>query len=265
MKTKAKISETEKEDLYSFLKKEANIDMNYYREEFILRRYGTRAENLGFKNISEYLKYAINDPKEKEIAKNRLFIPTTEFFRNREVYKKLFEILKEDRFFMKLDKIIAVSSPSSTGEEALSLALILNKLKKDFLIFAIDININYLKKVKKETHNIKKLSPLYKNEIKRYFNCSDKDFLWEDFVKRIFPVKSNLIENLPLKFAHLILMRNFFIYLKEEAQKSCLSNVKKVIKENGILVLGKVERVNFGSKEWEALDAFNRIYRFKGV
>lgn len=257
------LRETEIEQLSFFIKEETGIDIHSYREDFIKRRFLPRSQLLGFKDFGDYIEFLRKDNKEKKIAKRKIFIPTTEFFRNREVFEKVEEIISKE--CQNRDFINVVSSPCSTGEEAFSLAMILSKAEKQFNVFAIDGNLLVLKNLKRRHFTKKNLSPLYKSEIKRYFiEEGNMFFLKEEILSRVFPFQADLTENFPIKNCDIVFMRNFFIYLKEKTFLRCVKNIEKSLREGGLLVLGKVERIDFDKSFWEALDLQMKIFRFKG-
>lgn len=257
------LRETEIEQLSLFIKEETGIDLNSYRKDFIKRRFLPRAQLLGFKDLGDYIEFLKKNNKEKEVAKRKIFVQTTEFFRNREVFEKVEEIVSYE--FRNDDLINIVSAPCSTGEEAFSLAIILSEAEKQFNVFAIDGNLLVLKNLKRRHFTKKNLFPLYKSEIKRYFiEEGNIFFLKEEILSRVFPIQADLTENFPIKNSDIVFMRNFFIYLKEKAFLKCVKNIEKSLRKGGLLVLGKVERVDLDKSCWEALDLQMKIFRFKG-
>jgi chemotaxis protein methyltransferase CheR len=258
------LTQSELKDLQDFLKKNCSIDISDYRDNFLSRRFLVRANSLGFDDLSSYLNFVKKDEKEREYAKNRLFIPTTEFFRNRDVFEKIGEILSNDKTFKKR-KFVALSAPCSSGEESFSLAMLLSSLFDDFIVIAMDRNLSILKEIKNKKWSQKAISPLYKNEIKSYLKEVGNTFSFkEEVLNKVLFSCCDLLQSVPTKGIDLVLTRNFFIYLKEEAQRKCISNLKKCLKKGSLFVLGKVERINLNKDEWEVVDVNSRIYRFKG-
>jgi chemotaxis methyl-accepting protein methylase len=258
------LSQSELKELREFLKKNCGIDILDYRENFLSRRFLVRANSLGFDDLSSYLNFIKKDEKEREFAKKRLFIPTTEFFRNRDVFEKIKEILSNDKT-LKKKRFVTLSSPCSSGEEPLSLAMMLSSLFDDFIVIAMDRNLSILKEIKNKKLSQKLISPLYKNEIKSYLKEVGNAFSFkEEVLNKILFSCSDLLQTIPAKGIDLVLIRNFFIYLKEEAQMKCVSNLKKCLKKGSLMVLGKVERIKLNKDEWDVVDINSRIYRFKG-
>lgn len=262
----AEIKELRREDferLGKIIKDETGINLENYKDEFVKRRFLPRASALGFTNLEAYLDFITKNKREREIAKRKIFIPTTEFFRNREVFETVKKIVASD--FQGIERIKIVSAPCSTGEEAFSLAIIMDEIGKEYEVFAIDGNMAVIKTLKRKKFTTRNLLPLYKNQIKRYFNEEGNLFsLKEEILSRVFPIHADLTKSVPIQSADIIFMRNFFIYLKEEAFNMCVRNVEYSLKKGGLLVLGKVERVELDKSLWETVNQTLKIFRFKG-
>ncbi len=251
------------ERLRKILKNETGINLDNYKNTFLKRRFLPRAFALGFTTLDSYIDFLTKNRKEREKAKSKIFVPTTEFFRNTEVFEAVKNFAVSN--FQGIERIKIASAPCSTGEEAFSLAIIMEEIGKEYEIFAIDGNITALKAIKSKKFTAKNLLPLYKNQIKRYFNEEGNLFsLKEEILERVFPVQADLIESLPIHSLDIVFMRNFFIYLKEEALKKCIQNVERSLKKGGLLVLGKVERVELESTLWKTVNQSLKIFLFKG-
>jgi chemotaxis methyl-accepting protein methylase len=258
------LGKSEIDGLAKWLTEEMGIDLSFYRTEFVARRFLSRALAFGFKSLEPYLDFIESNEKEKRLARKRLLVPTTEFFRNQDVFKALSDCLKCSSSYKEWKEMTFLSAPCSTGEEALSLAIFCDRMSFNAKIIALDRNISSLRQAMNARYNKKALLKLDKFEIKRYFREEGSYRTLEDRVlKKVFPLCCDLRFQMPLKIAHVVFMRNFFIYLTEESQRGIIDNVKKVLIDGGLLVLGKVERLAINSDEWEAVDIESKIYRFK--
>lgn len=251
------------EKLKEFIQEDTGFNLDNYKDEFVKRRFLPRAISLGFKNLAEYLIFLQKNDKEREIARKKIFVPTTEFYRNREVFEALKKILASE--YRNVNYLNVVSAPCSTGEEAFTIAMVLDEIQKECSVLAVDGNYAVLKHLKERKFTPKNLAPLYKNEIKRYFNDEGNLFsLKEEILSRVFPVQADLTKNFPFRNADIVFMRNFFIYLKEKTFLKCIENVERSLKRGGLLLLGKVERVELDKSVWETIDLNLKIFRFVG-
>jgi len=250
--------------LAAWFRREMDADIFMYRPEFLARRFLPRAAAMGFRDICGYLDFADRDSTEKKAARKRLLVPTTEFFRNREVFGTFLDVLRKSPEAGGWKELVIVSAPCSTGEEALSLAILCEEAGISAKIVALDRSLSSLRQGASARYSKKALSKLDKSEIKRYFK---EDGLHRPpqagGLKTIQPVCCDLKAGLPVKAAHAVFMRNFFIYLSDEAQERMIENVKKILVDGGFLVLGKVERLRPSSGEWKAVNLESKIYALK--
>jgi len=255
----------EKEKLGKWLRSEMGIDISAYKEDFVARRYIPRANALGFAKVEDYLDSLKKNEKEKRVARKRLLVATTELFRNREVFGSVNRLIALNPFFKPGGRIVALSAPCSTGEEAMSIGISLDKITKDWTVFALDRNLTSLKALKKQKFSKKSFSRLDKNEIKSYLKDEGNMFSFkEEFLEKVVPLCCDLTVPLPVNSAHIVFMRNFFIYMNEKAQRTAVDNVKRILAKGGLLVVGKVERPKLDFEAWEKADIESKIYCLKG-
>jgi chemotaxis methyl-accepting protein methylase len=258
------LNRTETDRLTKWFREEMDLDLSFYRPEFVARRFLSRAMALGFEDLEPYLDFIRKNEKEKRLARKRLLVNTTEFFRNQDVFEAFSGCLKHYSDKEGWGEMTILSAPCSTGEEAVSLAILCDKLSIDARIIAMDRSISSLRQAGSARYNKKALLKLDKFEIKRYFREEGSYRTLEDRVlRKVFPLCCDIRLQLPVKAAHVVFMRNFFIYLTAASQRMIIENVKKVLVDGGLLVLGKVERLRFNSDEWEAVGTDSKIYRFK--
>ena len=124
------------------------LKFDNYLSKFIEKRVYYRIQTLNLNSHEEYLKYLKSNPKEIEEFLNRFTINHTYFFRDSEVFKALKNYFKNYRT---KSKIRVWSAACATGDEAYTVALILDNLSKkinnfpDFEIVASDIDKRAIK------------------------------------------------------------------------------------------------------------------------
>jgi chemotaxis methyl-accepting protein methylase len=258
------LTDDEVSRLARWFKEEMGLELSFYRPDFISRRFLPRASALGCKDLESYIDFLRTNERERRLARKRLLVSTTELFRNQDVFDSLSGYLKNDADAKNWKDITVLSAPCSTGEEALSLAIFFDCLNIKTKVLAIDRNISSLRQISKAKFPARALQKLDKFVIKRYFKEEGSYRTLEDnALKRVFPLCCDLKFQMPVKRAHVVFMRNFFIYLTEEAQKLMVENVRRVLVDGGLLVLGKVERLNMNSAQWDIVDIGSKIYRLK--
>ena len=135
-------------EILGIVKKDLHVDFTLYKPSTIIRRIQRRMNVNKSATLSEYLHYLKMNPKESKLFYEDILIHVTTFFRD----PKAFDRLKED-VFPEILKNKKDNQPlriwvagCSTGEEAYSLAMLLNeflveeKAQNTFQIFATDIS-----------------------------------------------------------------------------------------------------------------------------
>ncbi|MCM2349331.1 MAG: protein-glutamate O-methyltransferase CheR [Bacteriovoracaceae bacterium] len=187
----------------------------------------------------------------------------TSFFRDPKVFAAIESIFlkaaSEDEFHTQQLRIW--SAASSTGQEAISLSILLNEYKErlnskiQFSIIGTDISERALAKAKEARYSRlevdRGLSPerLYKHFIK---GGADQWIAKPELIKNIEFKKLNLKEPFPFseKF-HLILCRNVLIYQSVEGKTEILKKLTDLLAPGGFLVLGSGESLFGLSTDYE--------------
>jgi chemotaxis protein methyltransferase CheR len=176
------------------------------------------------------------------------------FFRDREQFNLLRDrILPELIQSKKHNKIIRICSAGcSTGEEPLSLAILLKELIPDpeqwnLMILGVDINQEALKKAKQGIYTAWSLRSIDPEIIQRYFlhfsNQYYLDMQIQQMVKfqYINLVKDSFKEHNEMRDIDLIICRNVFIYFEASAISKVLDKFHQILQPLGYLITGHTE------------------------
>lgn len=237
-----------------------------YRASFLERRLAPRLAATGCPDVRAYLELAARRPEEAQALAERLLVPTTEFFRNPEVFDALGRILEERRGRPGWGDQRILSAPCSTGEEAVSLAILLEERGIRGRVLAADRSRRALRRLAQGRYPLRTVESLDKALEERYFKREgDVAWLLPGAAGRILPVLWDLGAGLPGRGFHAVVMRNFFIYITADAQAGLLSEARRSLVEGGLLLLGRVESV--GRRDmggWRVVDRDARIYESTG-
>ena len=239
--------------IFSVLKEKSSIDFRYFKEELIIDKIANRLKILDI-DIKNYINLLSTSQKEIEKLIDMLLIKVTSFFRDKESFDKLKEIIKSQ----KKDNFKVWVSACSSGEEAYSIAFMLEDLKVDYKIFATDVNEKALDIARKALYKESEIIDI--DHFEKYFE--KKGELWkvkDEIREKIIFAKHNLLEDKPFLNMDLISCRNFFIYLKKESQEKVLEKFHFSLKNEGILFLGKNETIS-NNIYFECIDCKNKIY-----
>jgi len=187
----------------------------------------------------------------------------TSFFRDEKVFSALKKVVSDNLDTFKNDKLYIWSAASSSGQEALSVSIMLNELMEDanvtfpYEIAGTDISERILNKAREGTYtqfevqrglSDRLLSKYFSKNIQGHWCASEK------LMKNISYSKVNLIEpfNFPRKF-NMVLCRNVLIYQKVEAKTEIVRRITETILPRGILILGSGESLLGLSSDYEQI------------
>lgn len=237
-----------------------------YRPTFLARRIGPRLNAAGFTDVGSYLAFLRRNPAEARSLASKFFVPTSEFFRNAEVFQSLQKLLPERARNLGWTSLKVVSAACSTGEEPVSLAILLEEMALEGRILALDRSPAALQALRRGLFARRALEKVDLKLKERYFKeDGEKARVVQWVAARICPVCCDLGEGLPVRGAHVVVMRNLFIYLTEASQVRLLDSSARALVPGGLLVLGRVEAPSpLRAAAWKPVDRAARIYEWTG-
>lgn len=255
--------------LVHYISDKISIDGSLYKDRPFKRRLAVRMRSVGVQTYGEYLLYLKQNREEMEKLKDTLTINVTRFFRNRETFEYLENFLS--RAFIKgKNNIRVLSAGSSTGEEAYSLAILFDRIGRvhqfEYKITGIDIDEDAVRKAREGIYTEYSFSETSEEEKTKYFTKVGKDWAIGDRYRRNVNFVSMDIKDeaqmLELGMFDIIVCRNILIYFSKEFQERILSIFARMLRDNGVLVLGKVEIImGSAKKSFEPENIKERIYR----
>jgi len=261
----SRLAEGDLRRLREFLALAFGLRAEAYRDSFLERRVLPRIEACGCASLADYLHHLLDHPAEARVLLQKVLVPTTEFFRNPEVFRRLASLLAERREAHRWKALRLLSAPCSTGEEAYSLALLLETASWPGVVLAVDRSRAALRTLRAARYPARLLKPLDREGLSRYFTVEEGQGLAAPVLrKRVLPVCADLSLGVPGRGFHVALVRNLFIYLTEEAQERLLREVHRALLPGGLLVLGRVEGLPRGASElFGTVDRERKIFERK--
>lgn len=231
----------------------SGINLVEGKEALVSARISKRMRRLGIPDFSAYLQYLKNDNSGQELVALIDVISTnvTSFYR-------------EIAHFHFLEKIIAEwmqqgqsrfriwSAASSSGEEPYSIAITMLETLKgqsaDVKILATDISTNVLEKCEIAEYNFDKIKPVPPILREKYFKVikSDDDKLYKvkDNVKKLLVFNRLNLAQVPYPMKgplDLVFCRNVMIYFDATMRKKLLTEIYRLLKPGGYLLIGHSE------------------------
>ncbi|WP_457622947.1 CheR family methyltransferase [Persephonella sp.] len=243
-------------DLLDFFYKETGIVFDS-KLDIVYRKVENFYKNRGFNDCESFLLEIKNNKKILQELIDFLTVNETYFFREKIHLEIIYEYVKD-----KKGQIRILSLPSSSGEEAYSIIIYL--VEKGFSItkfeiIGVDINSEAVNKAKSGVYPFRSMMNLEESIIEKYFvKKGDKYEIKNIYRNLVKFYNMNLFspEIYILGKFDIILCRNMFIYFSEEFKEKAMSIFYKLLKDDGILILGHADTVR-------RFDNFERVF-FKG-
>ena len=263
-----------KDQILEFVKSHFNVDLSDYSESSVRRRLAKLMHIYQLKTFSDFESLFLKmDDARNEFLKH-FTVNVTEMFRDPQCFKaistKVFPKLK------KLEQINIWSAGCSTGEEALSLAILLheNDLLDKAQILATDISKEAIETARNGIYKVRHINTYLKQyvmaggkfSLERYFTTVNDTVVFKDFLKEKIDYQvNNLITEKVNKGLDLILCRNLLIYFNANLQNAVLENFYQTLDKERFLVLGNKESIIFyeGRSRFEEIADETRIFRKK--
>jgi chemotaxis protein methyltransferase CheR len=233
------------------------------RNDYLEYRIKERMLANSMDNFEEYyyfLKYSPATTGEFQQLLNLITVQETSFFRNPDQLNSFKNIILKEIIAKKLnagDKLINIwSSASSTGEEATTIAMILNEtldfpLNWQIKILGTDISTRALDMAKKGVYANARLDGVPDGYMDKYFIKKDNTFKVKESISNFIEFRHlnlstgiyNFMGPRPTLF-DVIFCRNVFIYFTDEVKGNIAKEFYKLLNPGGYLLLGNAESVD---------------------
>jgi two-component system CheB/CheR fusion protein len=237
-------------EINMLLCKLSGVDFTYYKQSTIRRRIARRITMSKSESLAAYLTHLNEDKTASSILFNDLLIPVTSFFRDPKVFKEITETVFPALLNRKSisNSIRIWVAGCSTGEEAYSLAIILNEFLGENVngtqikIFASDISEVSIIKARQGFYKNTQLANMPEAYLKKYFTKKDAGYQIKRQIRDlcVFAVH-NFLKDPPFAKMDFITCRNVLIYMDVFLQKKVLSTFHYALVDEGFLLLGKSE------------------------
>ncbi|CAM3352028.1 chemotaxis protein CheB [Zobellia roscoffensis] len=250
--------------ILNFLNSQTKLDFEYYKRPTLVRMIARRIGINRLNTLQEYKEYLFERPEEAHILVREFLVGVTSFFRDPLVWEALTSevIPKIISSKKKEDTIKCWCVGVSSGEEAYSLAIVINEIlakfnKKNLVkIFATDIEKNHLNDASKGMYNESTVANISEKRLVLNFTKKGDYYQVNENIRRmVIFSKHNVLKDPPFNKMDLSMCRNMLIYLQPAAQNRALDVLHYSLNMNGILVLGSSESLG------QQKNAFNELYR----
>ncbi len=230
------------------------IKLNETKMAMVSSRVAKRMRILGIDSHREYLNYLVNENSREETIKfiDVISTNTTFFFREQEHFEFL-EKLISDRVSKGQRKIRIWCAASSTGEEPYTIAMTLLAASSgkniDMKILATDISTKVLAKAQAGEYESDKMEKVPIEYKKKFFSLSDKDddlYVAKDLLKNMILFRRLNLSTPPYPMngqLDVVFCRNVMIYFNDEVRVKLVSEIFRLLKPDGYLIIGHAESI----------------------
>ncbi len=245
-----KVNTREYEQLKVIVKKLAGVELGNNKQYLVESRFNPVMKEFnisGFSNLINSIKMG-RDKKLIEKFIDAITTHETLFFRDRTPFDALKKLLMGD--LGKKRKLRIWSAAASTGQEAYSIAMIIEDINKrnsnkiNYEILGTDISEDVLEYAKKGAYRSYEVSRgLPKEYLSKYFDREGTNYKIKNELKRHITFKKfNLITGLyNFQKFDVVFCRNVLIYFDDLNKKLVYKKIASVLNDDGYLFIGSSE------------------------
>ncbi len=260
--------------IFILLRSHTGHDFSHYKPSTINRRIERRMAVHQISEIGSYVKYLQQTPTEAEALFRDLLIGVTSFFRDPEVFAALESEIIPALFAQKpAGATIRVwSTGCSTGEEAYSIAILLNErmeaLKQNYVvqIFATDIDSRAIATARAGVYPASIAADITQERLARFFSAepdSGSFRIHKSIRDMLVFSEQDVIKDPPFSKLDLISCRNLLIYLGMPLQKKLIPLFHYALNPDGVLLLGTSEGIGDFTGLFNVLDRKSKLFQRK--
>jgi len=237
-------------EILGIVLRETGVDFLRYRRTTVLRRIQNRMLSLRVGSSSEYLDRLRSDPAEPAGLAERITIKVSRFYRNAPTFDLLRrEVLPALARHLGGHPLRCWSAGCGCGEEAYTLAMLLEELGLEGTIDATDIDASALATANAATYAASSMYELPGEWVPRYTDvrsaAAGPSFTVRESLRgrvRFFrhDLTSGAAPRGPVPY-DLVACRNVLIYLQPPAQHQALGTLVDCLASDGVLCLGEAE------------------------
>jgi two-component system CheB/CheR fusion protein len=243
-------------------------DFSSYKYPTIKRRMERRKAVHNIQEPKHYLRFLQEHPHEIDMLFREFLINVTSFFRNEEAFTVLAGALEARITSPEHERGFRVWVPAcSTGEEAYSIAIILQEIMErqniffPVQIFATDLDPDAIDFARHARYPLEIVSAVGKERLERYFIKTDAHYKVKKQIREmVIFAPHNVLSSPPFTRMDLVSCRNLLIYLDSALQKQLIPLFHYSLKPDGLFFMGTSESIGEFRDYFNVVDKKWKIY-----
>ena len=260
------------EKIIILLRNHTGNDFSLYKKNTVYRRIERRMSVHKIEKISTYVTFLQENLKEVDILFKELLIGVTNFFRDKDVWDNLVEVIIPSMISKLQEGTIlrAWVAGCSTGEEAYSLAIVFKEAVEKInphggytlQIFATDLDNEAIESARKGLFPLNIATDVSPKRLNRFFVTVEDGYrINAEIREMVVFAKHNIILHPPFTKVDILTCRNLLIYMDAELQKKLLGLFYYSINPEGYMILGSAESLGAQSHFFSTIDGKLKIFK----
>jgi two-component system CheB/CheR fusion protein len=267
-------SEDQLEKVFLLIRNQTGHDFSHYKRNTIRRRIARRLAVHQIEDLDHYIKMLQESTEEVDILAREMLITVTNFFRDREAWDSLAELVIRPVVEEEPPEIpLRIWVPGcATGEEAYTVAIVfheqMGKGNKHHLlqIFATDLDEESVNIGRRGIYPKSIAADVSPARLQRFFTEEGNSYKIKNTIREtIVFAKHDLVKDSPFSRLDLVCCRNVLIYLDNSLQKKLIPMFHYTLNPGGILFLGESESIGTFADLFAPVDTRHKIFRRKPV
>ncbi len=235
--------------IFSMLRSKTKVDFTFYKPSTVIRRIERRMNVNQVDDLPAYIHLLKENSRELMTLYRELLIGVTNFFRDREAFDYLAESLLPELARQKKHAPLRLwVAGCSTGEEAYSLAIVLQELiakgllRDQVKIFATDVDNDAIMTAGAGVYPESIAADVGPALLSQYFHHKGDNYHVSRKIREMVVfAQHNLINDPPFTHIDLVSCRNLLIYFQPTLQKKVMEMFNFSLNPGGLLFLGTSE------------------------
>lgn len=241
-----------------------------YKERYLRRRLGVRMRRLGLERYRDYATRLQEDTAEYACLLDAIAINVSRFWRNGEVWAALRDRVVPELLSGVADPVRMWSAGAASGEEAHTLAMVVEERRRamgpaapDVRILGTDLDRQALERARRASYAPDAVADLPRELRDAWLDGTADVVTVNSMLRRMVHFQElDITTDAPPPPQHLVLCRNVLIYFERAVQETVLERFADVVPAGGFLVLGQAEMLVGAARDaFQPLTARERIYR----
>jgi chemotaxis methyl-accepting protein methylase len=219
----------------------------------VKKRLHRHMQQLGCRNISEYLIVLEKDPKCRRLCAQLLTVSISRFFRYRQLWDCLEKNLLPEMATHFPQRLAVWSAGCASGEEAYSFRIVWERLKQsrstvpDLYLLATDTNRDILARARLGIYRASSFREVSAECLAAHFTSPKRKKTYQigaHLRPGIIWMQHDLLAQPPQTLFNIIFLRNNLLtYYRQSLQQSALDKIVKQLSRPGLLIVGTKERL----------------------